>query len=90
MDDHNLDALQMKSQLDQALQDSEPESSHREKHHTDDDTQHDGPTLWTSILEPFPNDNSEHKTDANMAYVHWIHKQLANAHQPWSPSPTKD
>jgi hypothetical protein len=25
-----------------------------------------------------------------MAHVHWSHKQLANAHQPWSPSPTKD
>jgi hypothetical protein len=45
MDDHNLDALQMKSQLDQAFQDSEPEPSHTKKHHTDDDTQHHGPTL---------------------------------------------
>jgi hypothetical protein len=45
MDDHNLDALQMKSRLDQALQDSEPEPSHTKKHHADDDTQHDGPTL---------------------------------------------
>jgi hypothetical protein len=46
MDDHNLDALQMKSQLDQALQDSKPEPSHTKKHHTDDDdTQHNGPTL---------------------------------------------
>ncbi len=41
-------------------------------------------------IEPFPNHNSEHKTDTNMAHVHWSHKQLANAHQPWSPSPTKD
>jgi hypothetical protein len=45
MDDHNLDALQMKSQMDQALQDSEPELSHTKTHHTHDDTQQDGPTL---------------------------------------------
>jgi hypothetical protein len=45
MDDHSLDALQMKSQLDQALQDSEPEPSQTKKHHPDDGTQHDGATL---------------------------------------------
>jgi len=33
-------------------------------------------------IEPFLNHNSEHRMDANMAHVHWIHKQLANAHQP--------
>jgi hypothetical protein len=45
MDDHNLDVLQTKSQLDQALQDSEPKPSHTKKHRTNDDIQHDGPTL---------------------------------------------
>ncbi len=65
MDDHNLDALQMKSQLDQALQDSEPEPSHTKKHHTDDDTQHDGPTLWTpsnwTISKPQLRAQNRHK-----------------------------
>ncbi len=41
-------------------------------------------------IEPFPNHNFEHKMDANMAHVHWIHKQLTNVHQPLSPSSTKD
>jgi hypothetical protein len=70
----------MKSQLDQALQDSEPEPSHTKKHLMILSTrvQHCEPPA----IEPFPNHNSEHKTDTNMAHVHWIHKHLANAHEP--------
>jgi hypothetical protein len=82
MDDHNLNVLQMKAELDQTLQDSEPEPSHTKSTILmmilSTMVQHYEPP----VIEPFPNHNSEHKTDPNMAHVRWIHKQLANAHQP--------
>jgi hypothetical protein len=62
MDDHNLDVLQMKSQLDHALQNFEPKPLHTQKN-----------TILMMILttmvqyyepstiEPFPNRKFEHK-----------------------------